>query len=119
MGTDPQTTDWHEVGERFNRLGRALHNSWVGTGRDGSGDHEPADEVRSAMRQVNESLDRLADAITHAANDPEVRTQATSAAGGLMQAIGASLDDLAQRIHTTDRRDDVAPGDGRRRGTDV
>lgn len=120
MGTDSNSGDWSEVGERFSRLGRSLQDSW-GTARSGAADsgRQAQDEVRSAVEQVNDSLDRLADAITHAVNDPEVHRAAASAAGGLVQAIGASFDQLAQRIQRDDR-DDLAPGpDDPPRGTDV
>lgn len=117
---DTGPNDWTEVGEKFSSLGRSLRESW-GNARGGAGDagRQAEDEVRSAVQQVNESLDRLADAITHAVNDPEVHRAATSAAGGLVQAIGSSFDQLAQRIQGDGRRDDVAPGSDPHRGTDV
>jgi len=119
MGNETGSNDWNEVGEKFSRLGRSLQESW-GTARSSSTDagHDAQDEIRSAVQQVNDSLDRLADAITHAVNDPEVHRTAVSAAGGLVQAIGSSFDQLAQRIQG-DGRDDVAPGKDPRGGTDV
>lgn len=120
MGTNSDSTDWSDVGERFSLLGRSLQNSWDTARTDATDSAGHAqDEVRSAVQQVNESIDRLADAITHAVNDPEVHRAATSAAGGLVKAIGASFDQFAQRLQS-DARDDVAPGsDEGRRGTDV
>ncbi len=120
MGNETGSNDWNEVGEKFSRLGRSLQESW-GTARSSSSTdagHDAQDEIRSAVQQVNDSLDRLADAITHAVNDPEVHRTAVSAAGGLVQAIGSSFDQLAQRIQG-DGRDDVAPGKDPRGGTDV
>lgn len=108
-------TDWNEVGERFSALGRTLQGSWS-TSRDEAtaAEDEAATEVRSALDKVNASLDDLADAITRTVHDPEVHTAAASAAGGLVEALGASLDDLAGRIQqrggTT--RDETAPGPG-------
>jgi hypothetical protein len=110
-------TDWNEVGERFSALGRTLQGSWTtsrdaadGAGREATEAAEA--EVRSAMDKVNASLDDLADAITRTVHDPEVHRAATSAAGGLVEALGASLDDLAGKIKSSGnaRRDETAPG---------
>lgn len=105
-------TDWNDVGERFSALGRTLQGSWS-TGRDrADADEERAEtEVRSALDRVNASLDELAEAITRTVNDPEVHRAATSAAGGLVEALGASLDDLAGRIQGGRTRDETAPGE--------
>ena len=109
-------TDWNDVGERFTALGRTLQGCWS-TGRDradADGQAEDAaqaeTEVRSALDRVNASLDDLAEAITRTVNDPEVHRAATSAAGGLVEALGASLDDLAGRIQGGRTRDETAPG---------
>lgn len=138
-----QPTEWTEVGERFTALGRTLQGRWGsnrGTAapagsssgpaagsssgsssgsaseRDGAAE---ADAVRSALNKVNASLDELADTITRTVHDPEVHRAATSAAGGLVEALGASLDHLAGRIQNAsagdraDRRtDEQAPGPG-------
>lgn len=133
---DDQPTEWTEVGERFTALGRTLQDRW-GSNRDTdpsdpSGPSGPsgadaandaandADEVRSALHKVNASLDELANTITRTAHDPEVHRAATAAAGGLVEALGASLDQLAGRIQgasgASDRRsgpaDEQAPGPG-------
>ncbi len=116
-------TDWNEVGERFGSLGRTLQGRWSASADQaqsaaGKARDEASEEVRSALDRVNSSLDGLADAITRTVNDPEVHHAATSAAGGLIEALGASLDDLATKIQGS-RRDDVAPGaDGAASSTD-
>jgi methyl-accepting chemotaxis protein len=105
-------TDWNEVGERFSALGRTLQGRWSSSReRDDARDEEAAGEVRSALDRVNAALDDLADAITNTVEDPEVHRAATSAAGGLIEALGASLDELAARIQQAgSRREDMAPG---------
>ena len=126
---DDQPTEWTEVGERFTALGRTLQDRW-GSNRDtdpsgasgasGADAANDADEVRSALDKVNASLDELANTITRTAQDPEVHRAATAAAGGLVEALGASLDQLAGRIQgasgASDRRsgpaDEQAPGPG-------
>ncbi len=105
-------TDWNEVGERFSALGRTLKGSW-GTTKGAAQATEKAanDEVRSALDKVNSSLDDLADTITRTVNDPEVHRAATSAAGGLVEALGASLVQLAGRIQGSGTsRGETAPG---------
>ena len=105
-------TDWNEVGERFGALGRTLKGSWSTTKGAAKASEQAANaEVRSALDKVNASLDDLADTITRTVNDPEVHRAATSAAGGLVEALGASLDQLAGRIQSSgSTRDETAPG---------
>lgn len=107
-------TDWNEVGERFNELGRAARERW-GASREDVADAgaEASSEMRSAMDKVTESLDELADAITRTVNDPEIRDKATGAAAGLVEALGTSLDQLAGKIQRVGDRDEQAPGPDR------
>ena len=113
-------TDWNDVGERFTALGRTLRGSWsTGRGEAEAEAQQAEDEVRGALDRVNASLDDLAQTITRTVNDPEVHRAATSAAGGLVEALGASLDDLAGRIQgTRPAGDETAPGAGDGRGGD-
>ena len=59
-----------------------------------------AEEVRGAIDGVRVSLDELAHTITRTVNDAEVHDAARSAAGGLVEALSASLDDLAGKIQS-------------------
>jgi hypothetical protein len=91
---------WDEVGDRFSKLGRTLQDRWT---ENREGDHDGSEEVRDAMDGVRASLDDLADAITRTVNDPEVHDSAKAAAGGLIEALTASLDQLADKIQRKDR----------------
>lgn len=115
-----QPTEWTEVGERFTALGRTLQGRW-GSNRGGESSTEnttanesqganDAEEVRSALNKVNASLDELANTITRTVHDPEVHRAATAAAGGLVEALGASLDQLAGRIQSASAGDRGASG---------
>ncbi len=122
-----QPTEWTEVGERFTALGRTLQGRWgsnrgvesstenpTATERQGAND---AEEVRSALNKVNASLDELANTITRTVHDPEVHRAATAAAGGLVEALGASLDQLAGRIQSASAGDRGTNNDGSTHGS--
>lgn len=101
------TPRWDEVGERFTRLGHTLKDRWdvqreesgAESGADAAAASGP-DQVRSALDGVSASLDGLAAAITGTVQDVEVHDAARAAAGGLVDALSASLGDLADRIQT-------------------
>ena len=94
--TEPQ---WDEVGSRFTALGRTLQGRWADTRDSAKGaESDAADEVHSAMDGVRASLDDLADAITRTVNDKDVHDSAKAAASGLVEALSASLEDLAGKI---------------------
>lgn len=94
--TEPQ---WDEVGNRFTALGRTLQERWADSRESAKGaEADAAEEVRTAMDGVRASLDDLADAITRTVNDKDVHDSARAAAGGLVDALSASLDQLADKI---------------------
>jgi membrane protein required for beta-lactamase induction len=102
------TPRWDEVGERFTRLGHTLKDRWdvqreesgAEPGAGDPADTSGPDQVRSALDGVSASLDGLAAAITGTVQDAEVHDAARAAAGGLVDALSASLGDLADRIQT-------------------
>ncbi len=99
MGDPGTTPRWDEVGDRFTQLGRTLQGRWAEQ-REEAGDASDAaaDEVRGAIDGVRVSLDELAHTITRTVNDPGVHDAARAAAGGLVEALSSSLDDLAGKI---------------------
>jgi|JI7StandDraft_1071085.scaffolds.fasta_scaffold637169_1 hypothetical protein len=99
MGDPGTTPRWDEVGDRFTQLGRTLQGRWAEQ-REEAGDagDAAADEVRGAIDGVRVSLDELAHTITRTVNDPGVHDAARAAAGGLVEALSSSLDDLAGKI---------------------
>ncbi len=94
-----ESSSWNDVGERFAHLGRTLQDSWAAAGDEGSAEAKAAaEQVDGALDGVRASLDGLADTITRTVNDPQVHDSARAAAGGLVEALGSSLSDLANRI---------------------
>jgi hypothetical protein len=95
------TPGWDEVGERFTRLGHTLKDRWAEQRDEAAAPGAAAaDEVKGALDGVTASLDELAHTITRTVNDGEVHDAARAAAGGLVDALSASLGDLADRIQT-------------------
>jgi len=96
-----ESASWNDVGERFARLGRTLQDTWSAAGDEGAAEAKAAaDQVEGALDGVRASLDGLADTITRTVNDPQVHDSARAAAGGLVEALGSSLSDLANRLQT-------------------
>lgn len=95
------TPRWDEVGERFTRLGNTLKERWAEQRDEASeAGAAAADEVKGALDGVTASLDEFARTITSTVNDSEVHDAARAAAGGLVDALSASLGDLADRIQS-------------------
>lgn len=94
-----ESSNWDEVGQRFSALGRTLQDRWSTTREEGREAGDAAEEeVREAVDGVKASLDQLADSITATVNDEDVHRAARSAAGGFVEALSSSLDQLAERI---------------------
>ena len=111
-----ESSSWNDVGERFAHLGRTLQDRWAAAGDEGSAQAKAdakaaAEQVDGALDGVRASLDGLADTITRTVNDPQVHDSARAAAGGLVEALGSSLSDLANRIQPPqpDRRQQDPP----------
>jgi len=95
------SSSWNDVGERFSHLGRTLQETWAQAGDEGSAEaRAAAEEVDGALDGVRASLDGLADTITRTVHDEQVHASAKAAAGGLVEALGNSLSDLANRIQS-------------------
>lgn len=104
------STDWNEVGDRFTQLGDALRSRWADAREQtGSAEHAAEDEVRDAVDGVRSSLDAFADAITRTVHDEQVHGAARTAASGLIDALGTSLGDLADKVRPPDRPDGDGP----------
>lgn len=99
--TESSSSSWSDVGERFTHLGRTLQERWSSAGEEGAAEAKAAaDEVDGALDGVKASLDGLADTITRTVNDEHVHASARAAAGGLVEALGSSLSDLADKIQS-------------------
>lgn len=99
QSSNDAASNWDEVGQRFSALGKTLQDRWSTTRQEGHAAGESAEEeVREAVDGVKASLDQLADSITATVNDEDVHRAARSAAGGFVEALSSSLDQLAERI---------------------
>ena len=97
----PEPTTWNDVGARFTHLGRTLQDRWTSAGDEGKAEAKAAaEQVDGALDGVRASLDGLADTITRTVNDPDVHDSARAAAAGLVEALGSSLSELADRIQS-------------------
>lgn len=101
MGDTDQA--WQEVGEKFTALGRKFKQHYEDRG-EGTEPTEgevtagaPAD-VKKAMDNVGDSLERVFGSIGDALQDEDVKNQTRSAFSSLVDALGATFSELGQEV---------------------
>lgn len=101
MGDTDQA--WQEVGEKFTALGRKFKQHYEDRG-EGTEPTEgdvtagaPAD-VKKAVDNVGDSLERVFGSIGDSLQDEEVKSQARSAFSSLVDALGATFSEIGQEV---------------------
>ena len=94
---------WQEVGDKFTALGRKFKQHYEDRG-EGTEPTEgdvtagaPAD-MKKAMDNVGDSLERVFGSIGDSLQDDEVKDQARSAFSSLVDALGATFSDIGQEV---------------------
>ncbi len=101
MGDTDQA--WQEVSEKFTALGRKFKQHYEDRGEGAEpteGDvtaGAPAD-VKRAMDNVGDSLERVFGSIGDSFQDDDVKEQARSAFSSLVDALGATFSEIGQEV---------------------
>lgn len=93
--SDPTKDAWDAVGDQAKDLGEAFKGHY-----EGAGDTPAGDEVKDALRQVGDGLEKLFSAIGSAIRDPEMQEKAKATGTSMMDAIGQTLTKAAGEIRT-------------------
>lgn len=97
-GEDP----WDAVSSEFGHLKQRL----AGTYRKVADDHGPTeDEIRAAFATLAGAWDQVAESVSTALRDPEVREQLKSAASSFASALGTTISELGIELRDGVRED--------------
>lgn len=82
---------WDRLADEFASLGEKLKSRY----REVAGTEGPTDEeLKAALRTLGGAWDRVADAVTAAMKDEEVRRSVKQTANSLAEAIGAAFNEI-------------------------
>lgn len=87
--------EWSAAGEQIRALGSAVRGHYEAPG-EGEEPGPSPDELREAARAFGRGLGRFFGAIGDAARDPEVKEQASRAGTSMLNALGATFDQLGK-----------------------
>ncbi|MEA1903081.1 MAG: hypothetical protein U9N56_06105 [Actinomycetota bacterium] len=100
--TDPTTNrqpdPWDTVTSEFGGLGQRLKDTY----RQVADDHGPTEEeIKGAFSTLAGAWDQVAESVTTALQDPQVREQLKDAASSLATALGATISELGSELKKT------------------
>jgi hypothetical protein len=87
--------EWSAAGEQIRALGSAVRGHYEAP-PEGEEPGPSPDELREAARAFGRGLGRFFGAIGDAARDPEVKEQASRAGTSMLNALGATFDQLGK-----------------------
>ncbi|MEX1280332.1 MAG: hypothetical protein AB1Z57_03120 [Acidimicrobiia bacterium] len=87
--------EWSAAGQQIRALGSAVRSHYEAPG-EGEEPGPSPDELREAARAFGRGLGRFFGAIGDAARDPEVKEQASRAGTSMLNALGATFDQLGK-----------------------
>lgn len=101
MGETDQA--WQEVGEKFTALGRRFKQHYEDRGEgaeptEGEVTAGAPTDVKKAMDNVGDSLERVFGSIGDSLQDDAVKEQARSAFSSLVDALGATFSEIGQEV---------------------
>ena len=98
-GSDPTTgeaTDpWDTVQDEFGDLGRRLKDTYAKVASEGGPSEE---EIKDAFGTLLGAWNQVAESVTTALENPEVRQHLKAAAGSLASALGNTINDLGAEL---------------------
>lgn len=87
--------------DRFGGLGEQIKDTY----RNAADEDGPSeDEIRGAFTTLAAAWDQIAETVTSALQDPEVRTRLKEAAGSFATAVGSTISDLGSELRDSDWR---------------
>ena len=93
--TDGTTDPWNEFHADFGGLGRRLKDTYRKVAAE-SGPSE--DEIKDAFETLIGAWDQVAESVTMALQDPEVRDRLKSAASSFATAVGKTISELGSEL---------------------
>ena len=105
--TDPKTEDerdpWESVTSDFSDISHRLRDTY----RKIADDRGPSeDEIKEAFATLVGAWDQVAESVTTALSDPELRQQIKDAAGSFASAVGSTITDLGAELRKEPGQDE-------------
>jgi hypothetical protein len=101
-GTDP----WHTVQDEFGDLGQRLKETYRRVASDGGPSEE---EIKQAFGTLVGAWDQVAESVSSALQDPEVRQHLKAAATSLATALGDTISELGNELRGDGREANSSP----------
>ncbi|MGD2102837.1 MAG: hypothetical protein PVG83_11460 [Acidimicrobiia bacterium] len=102
--TAEETRDpWDEFHERFGGLGQRLKDTYRNVASEGGPTEE---EIKEAFGTLIGAWDQVAESVTTALQDPEVRERLRSAAGSFANAVGSTISELGSELEDSELWDE-------------
>ncbi len=93
---------WKDVGDRFNSLGKKFREHY--DSKEAETDEEGApssDEIKKAFDTISDGLERVFGSLGAAVRDDDVKAESKAAASALVDALGATVEDLGVVVRRT------------------
>ena len=93
---------WKDVGDRFSSLGKKFRQHYESTDTEKSEEGGPSsDEIKKAFDTISDGLERVFGSLGAAVRDDEVKAESKAAASALVDALGATVEDLGVVVRKT------------------
>jgi thiosulfate/3-mercaptopyruvate sulfurtransferase len=97
--TDEGADPWNTFSEEFGGLGRSIRDTYRKAAAEGGPSEE---EIRAAFGTLLEAWDQVAESVSAALHDPEVRHKLQAAAGSFAAAVGKTISELGTELKDAD-----------------
>jgi thiosulfate/3-mercaptopyruvate sulfurtransferase len=98
--TDGVDDPWNSFHEEFGGLGRRIKDTYRKVAAEGG----PSDaEIKDAFGTLLQAWDQVAESVSAALQDPEVRQKLKAAAGSFAAAVGNTISELGTELSDSDR----------------
>lgn len=93
--TEGQTDPWNEFHDEFGGLGQRLRDTYRRVASEGG---PSEDEIKDAFGTLIGAWDQVAESVTTALEDPEVRERLKAAASSFATAVGNTISELGSEL---------------------
>lgn len=90
---------WKEVSEKFGALGKKFREHYESTAAKEDEESAPSsDDIKKAFDTISDGLERVFGSLGAAVRDEQVKAESKAAASALVDALGATVEDLGVEV---------------------
>jgi hypothetical protein len=105
---ESHTDPWNEFHAEFGGLGQRLKDTYRQVASEGG---PSEDEIKDAFGTLISAWDQVAESVTTALEDPEVRDRLKAAASSFATAVGNTISELGSELKDAQKWAPTGPGD--------